>query len=210
LEKHWDILWRFLEDDICECIFWKKLCSNTNAHILFESHWEYIINLNIRATTLLHATYPNANINNLLFVHKKRWYCLCSNINNIGFIETHWTKISQYIDNDCFVKLCQNPNAISFVEKHWDEIHSNILKTDVISSLCYVYVSNTIPFLKKHWTQINPLLDKHCWNNLSINPNIFEDEYISVCKSYFREKITEEIMQVVWHPRNIHKFEYLL
>jgi len=44
---------------------------------------------------------------------------------------------------------------------------------------------------------------------LYINTNIFVDEYEIACRAYFKQYVTEDIMKVVFHPRNLHKMKDL-
>jgi hypothetical protein len=41
------------------------------------------------------------------------------------------------------------------------------------------------------------------------NPNIFVDEYENACRDYFKQYVTEDIMKVVFHPRNLHRMKDL-
>ena len=73
-----------------------------------------------------------------------------------------------------------------------------------------------IPIEKLNWAELsfNPnamhLLEKYPekihWVGLSLNPSIFQDAYHKASKQYFHRYVFEELVSVVFHPKNISKF----
>ena len=129
---------------------------------------------------------------------KINWHFLCGNPNAIPLIDRLWDTIQ---DKIIWALLCSNPNAIPLLEKRWDTIQDNIRWDGLCCN------PNAIPLLDKRWDTIQ---DNIRWYSLSNNINIFVDEYVEVCKNYFKKDVSEELMKVVWHPKNINKFQYLL
>jgi len=166
------------------------------------------------------------------------WNFLCSNPNAIHLIEPYLKTLDEHKLMNAY-KLCSNPNALHLIDKYWDIIFTNndtINKNENWTGLCKNTNPHVIYLIEKHWEEFKHITDLYVWHcfcenpnaiyliekyfeeikydinhdNIAANPSIFQDEYTNICKSYLREKITEELMQVVWHPKHIHRFEYLL
>jgi hypothetical protein len=116
---------------------------------------------------------------------KVDWLCLSYNPNAIHLLEKNLDKVD-------WQGLSTNPNAIHILDNNldkvdWDELSRN---------------PNAIPILEKN-------LNKAFVYQLLRNPNIFVDEYECVCHDYFKQYVTEDIMKVVFHPRNLHRMKDL-
>jgi len=198
----------------------KTLCENPNALDFIEEYWEQLISTNnICWESLCINTNPNVFklidkhfdlfITNYIYKPALRWINLCSVSSIVMIIEKHWERfitLNPMLSNMEWENLCLNPDAISLIDTHWDWFIAN----NYINWEYLCQNPNAFPLLEKHWDIFSPHLNTARWINIYNMKHIFEDEYIAVCKSYFREKVTEELMQVVWHPRNIHRFHYLL
>jgi hypothetical protein len=125
-------------------------------------------------------------------IEKIVWSSICYNVNAIPLIDRLWDTIQDKIN---WSDLCYNPNAIPLIDRYWDTIQHKIHWANLCRNV------NAIPFLDKRRDTIQEKLN---WSTISRNPNIFVDEYIAVCKNYFKKEISEELMKVVWHPNNFH------
>jgi hypothetical protein len=85
--------------------------------------------------------------------------------------------------------LSKNPNAIPLLEQHPSKIDWFYLSNN----------PNAIPLLQQH-------PDKIYWIMLCSNPSIFMDTYIEYARNHFKKEITREIMERIFHPKNIDKF----
>ena len=59
--------------------------------------------------------------------------------------------------------------------------------------------SNAISLLKENQDKIN-------WWYFSKNPNIFEYDYIKMKETMKKSGIAEELMSVIFHPKNMNKW----
>ena len=115
---------------------------------------------------------------------------LCGNPNAIHFIlrtnpyKINWLKLSKNPCPEAIQLLRANPDKIS-----WDRLSFNPC-------------SEVIQLLRENQDKID-------WFVLSWNPGIWMDTYKVAQREYFRKTITEELMSIVWHPKNIYRFEEL-
>ena len=86
--------------------------------------------------------------------------------------------------------LSHNKGAIPLIEKNLDKISWTLLCEN----------ENAMHILEK-----NP--DKICWEVLSSNPGIFEYDYKKMKQA--RSELLEELVSVVFHPRNMPCFNSL-
>ena len=124
-----------------------------------------------------------------------------------------------------FADLCKNPNAIHFIIRNKDLLDGPN-GWFYLNNLCLNPCPKAIQLLKENpdkiiWSYLswNPcpealkLLrnnpDKIVWWCLSWNPGIWMDTYKVAQREYFRKTIAEELMAMVWHPKNIGRFEEL-
>ena len=109
--------------------------------------------------------------------------------------------LEQNIDNVCWYNLSQNPNAICILEKNIDKINWKQISMNPSALRINWFKlsgnSSAIHILEKN-------MDKICWHILSGNPSIFELDYNKIRTRM--DIIKEEMMQRVFHPRNIDKF----
>ena len=108
-----------------------------------------------------------------------------------------------------YVQLSRNTNAIHLLENNMDKINWSELSRNTnaihllennINRINWFKLSgnsNAIHILEKN-------MDKIFWNILSRNPSIFELDYNKI--RIRMDIIKEEMMQKVFHPRNIDKF----
>ena len=85
--------------------------------------------------------------------------------------------------------LSLNPNAIELLKENKDKINWNILSGN----------KNAIELLKKNQ-------DKICWFWFSRNPNIFTYDYKLMKETIKNSGIVEELMSVIFHPKNMNKW----
>ena len=122
-------------------------------------------------------------------------------------------KLRDWIDIDKinWDGLSINPNAIELLKKNQNKINWDNLSLN----------SNAIELLKKnkdkiYWFQLsgNPnaieLLkenqDKINWSVFSQNPNIFTYDYKLMKETIKNSGIVEELMSVIFHPKNMNKW----
>ncbi len=122
-------------------------------------------------------------------------------------------KLHDWIDinkiNWCGLSL--NPNAIELLKKNKDKINWNCLSRNI----------NAIELLKENQNKINwfnlsknpnaiSLLkknqDKIYWVEFSKNPNIFTYDYERIKETMKNSGIVEELMSVIFHPKNMNKW----
>jgi hypothetical protein len=87
----------------------------------------------------------------------------------------------------CF--LSENPNAIELLKENQDKIDWERLSGN----------PNAINILKENQNKID------CYN-FSSNPNIFEYDYIKMKETMKKSGIAEELMSVIFHPKNMNKW----
>jgi hypothetical protein len=111
---------------------------------------------------------------------KVNWNKLSKNPNAIKLLEANLDKIN-------WNTLSMNPNAIHILEKNLDKVDWYLLSSN----------PNAINLLEKNQ-------DKIYWGSLTENPSIFEYDY-----SRMKERCSifkEELVSVVFHPDNYHRF----
>jgi len=183
-------------------INWEKLSSNINAvHILEKNvhkiDWN-MLSSNINAINIIEK-----NLN------KISWDILSSNINAIKLLKKNLDKIN-------WKRLSLNPNAI----KIFDDINFENLSN---KKLYYEYLIK-INYLIKVGNKYKPNFNCNHYNTIKIfDPegtlgipilkglrghflnNIFEVNY-KLLKDRMESTIGEELMKVMFHPKNINKF----
>ena len=85
--------------------------------------------------------------------------------------------------------LSGNPNAIELLKENKDKINWFNLN----------YNPNAIELLKEN-------KDKIIWNYFSKNPNIFTYDYNKMKENMKNSGIVEELMSVIFHPKNMNKW----
>ena len=85
--------------------------------------------------------------------------------------------------------LSENPNAIELLKKNINKINWSYLSLN----------PNAITLLKKNQDKIN-------WDYLSSNPNIFTYNYKLIKENMKKSGIVEELMAVIFHPKNMNKW----
>ena len=123
--------------------------------------------------------------------------------------------------------MCYNSNAMSLIEKrmithpeelNWTALSCNknafhLLEKRMIThpeDLNWKMLRNSpnALYLFKKMVEMHP--DKLHLIGLSQNRYIFSgDAYHKACRKYFHRYVFEELVQVVWHPKNIHRFASL-
>ena len=88
-----------------------------------------------------------------------------------------------------WLNLSANPNAIELLKKNKDKINWYYLSLN----------PNAIEILKENQDKIN-------WFNFSRNPNIFTYDYKLMKKTMKNSGIAEELMSVIFHPKNMNKW----
>jgi hypothetical protein len=115
-------------------------------------------------------------------IKKINWDYLTINPNAVSLLQENQDKI--YWPN-----LSKNPNAIDLLKENQDKIYwLNLSKNP-----------NAIDLLKENQDKIN-------WYNFSKNPNIFTHDYKSMKENMKNSGIAEEIMSVMFHPKNMNKW----
>lgn len=170
---------------------WSTLSWNTHAMDILEKHpdkidWKYLsYNSHPRAIQLLQEN-----------LDKIDWYELCSNSSPLvgQILEQHYEKISW--DS---LSSNSNPWAIDFLEQHMDKIN------------WFMVAENTHPrameLLERNIPNI-PYFDIY-YSSLSENIEIFtyNTEYNYDEMKENKRNLHEDLIQTMFHPRNIAKFE---
>ena len=132
------------------------------------------------------------------------WCYLSENCNAVLLLEKNKNKIN-------WEKISKNQNAIELLKKNQNKINWNNLSSN----------SNAIELLKKNQEKINwfelsknenaiELLkenqDKIDWYYFSKNPNIFTYDYKLMKETMKNSGIAEELMSVIFHPKNMNKW----
>ena len=108
---------------------------------------------------------------------------LSSNPNAIELLKENQDKIN-------WRELSLNPNAIELLKENQDKINWSELSSN----------PNAIELLKENQDKIN-------WYFLSINPNIFTYDYKLMKETIKNSGIAEELMAVIFHPKNMDKWK---
>jgi hypothetical protein len=82
-----------------------------------------------------------------------------------------------------------NSNAISLLKKNQNKINWDFLSSN----------PNAIELLKENKNKIN-------WYFFSKNPNIFTYDYKKMKEAMQNSGIAEELMSVIFHPKNMNKW----
>ncbi len=85
--------------------------------------------------------------------------------------------------------LSLNPNAIELLKENKDKINWYLLSLN----------PNAIELLKENQDKIN-------WAIFSTNPNIFTYDYNKMKNTMKNSGIVEELMSVIFHPKNMNKW----
>ena len=115
-------------------------------------------------------------------IKKLDWDDLSLNPNAIELLKENQNKINWYGVN-------VNPNAIELLSKNK-------------SKICWVNLSsnpNAIELLKENKDKIN-------WFLFLQNPNIFTYDYKKMKETMKNSGIAEELMSVIFHPKNMNKW----
>ena len=209
---------------------WSALCKNPNAMSIIDTEWRATKMVNwfyklfscwchcktrclIEWASLCANTNPEA-IQMLKENFKKiRWDVLSSNPSAMSLLE-------QYPENIDWNCLSSNTAAIHLIEKKLQENRPNYINFHRLSAN-----PEAIHLLKKYpehisWYQLskntNPeamqILEKQCkgkcyqyWFVLSGNSNIFTYDYEKMLQT--KSRLHEELIQNMFHPKNIGKFE---
>jgi len=100
-------------------------------------------------------------------------------------------KLRDWIDinNINWRALSFNPNAIKMLKENKNKIDWCNLSTN----------PNTIELLNENQDKID-------WDYLSLNPNIFTYDYKTMKENMKNSGIVEELMAVIFHPKNMNKW----
>ena len=190
---------------------WKELSTNRYAvHILEKNvdkiDWFFLSrNSSSRALHLL-ETHPDQIC----------WKQLCLNANELTRRllekypdEIHWKYLSmnntswaiaflkQYPDKIHWEKLSGNPHpqAIALLEKHPEKIS-------------WLHLSGNIHPRAAHLLAQHP--ERIAWGLFSRNPQLFvwNEEYDYETMKQHKQPLHQELIQAVFHPKNLSKFEY--
>ena len=88
-----------------------------------------------------------------------------------------------------WIALSRNPNAIELLKENKDKINWIELSSN----------KNAIELLKENQ-------DKISWFYFSQNPNIFTYDYKLMKENMKNSGIAEELMSVIFHPKNMNKW----
>ncbi len=101
------------------------------------------------------------------------------------FTENIGTKLRQHK-----FSVLENPNGILLFKQNINKINWNCLSEN----------SNAIELLKENQ-------DKIVWYCFSKNPNVFTYDYKLMKKNMKNSRIAEELMSVIFHPKNMKKWK---
>ena len=137
-------------------------------------------------------------------IDKINWGSLSYNTNAIELLKKNQDKIIWW-------KLSKNPNAIELLKENQNKINWNVLSInpnamsllkenqDKINWMYLSLNSNAIELLKENQEKIH-------WLEFSKNPNIFTYDYIKLKENMKNSGIVEELMTVIFHPKNMDKW----
>ena len=114
--------------------------------------------------------------------NKIYWAGLSLNPNSIKLLEKNQIIIE-------WRNLSLNPNAIELLKENQNKINWFNLSTN----------PNAIELLKENQ-------DKIVWSHFSENLNIFTYEYEKIKENMKNSGIAEELMSVIFHPKNMNKW----
>jgi len=190
---------------------WNTLSMNPYAIHILEKNMDKIDWLHVSIN-------PSSRALHLLEQHPEniRWKHLCSNKNKLArhLLET-------YPENICWKQLSLNESswAIEFLERHPDKIewsflsknshpHAIALLEKHPDKIDWIYLSrNTHPraveILEQHPERI-------AWCFFSKNPQLFvwNEEYDYETMKRNKQPLHQELIQAVFHPKNLSKFEF--
>ena len=128
---------------------------------------------------------------------------LCTNFDKVD-----WCELSENTSPKAIQLLKENPDKINWFKLSCNPCPEAIQllreNPDKISWWCLSM--NPCPEALK---LLRENVDKIDWGWLSLNPGIWMDTYKVAQREYFRKTIAEELMAMVWHPKNISRFEEL-
>jgi hypothetical protein len=114
---------------------------------------------------------------------KINWDNLSKNANAIELLKENQDKIN-------WNHLSRNENAMELLKENQDKINWDYLSRN----------ENAIELLKENQDKIN-------WEYLSENTNIFTYDYKSIKEKIKNSGIAEELMSVIFHPKNMNKWK---
>ena len=115
-------------------------------------------------------------------INKINWDGLSINPNAIELLKENQDKI-------CWFNLSYNTNSIELLKKNKNKINWIILSEN----------PNAIELLKENQDKIN-------WFRFSENSNIFTYDYKLMKETMKNSGIAEELMSVIFHPKNMNKW----
>jgi hypothetical protein len=203
-------------------IRWSTLSSNPNAIALIEEQLEIqnkdhlpkrrkIDDPNDINLTKKFWKNLSSNINAIRIIEKNldkiNWVHLSSNLNAINLIGKNLDKIDWY-------KLSLNPNAIAFFDNiNFENLNGKEL-FNYLNEIKYVVKVNDMyeaSFIIEYFL---PMTEFNRYRNVKKIPklrghflnNIFEVDY-EFLKARMNSTIGEELIKVMFHPKNINKFK---